>query len=285
MSGTTRVARTEQIDTRIGTQARPSERSGACRPPRRVVLLGASNLTRGMSTVFETAGAFCGRPLEIFAALGHGRSYGMYSSLLGRRLPGILSCGLWEGLDARPPASTAALLTDIGNDLLYEVPPGQVAQWVRECTDRLLARSARVVMTMLPLSNSSGLSEWRFTFLRTCFFPSCQLGLEELLSRASELDELLRRLCAERGIPVIEPRREWYGLDPIHIRLRNWRIAWSEILSQWCDGPPPPVPVPSLRHWLRLRLLPPEQRWFFGFSQRRAQPAGQLGDGSAVFLY
>jgi hypothetical protein len=255
--------------------------------PRRVVLLGASNLTRGISTIVETAAAYWGRgrPLELFAALGHGRSYGGHSSVLGRRLPGILQSGLWQALASRPPAPTAALITDIGNDLLFEVPPGLIADWVRDCLQPLRAASAKVVMTMLPLGNHRGLSEWRFVFLRTCFFPSCSLSLEELLRRAAVLDQHLRNICAEYGVAMVEQRRDWYGIDPIHIKLTHWRPAWGEILAPWCDAPPPPVPPPRRRRWLQLRLMAPEQRWFFGISQRRPQPAGKLEDGSQVFLY
>jgi len=84
-------------------------------PARRVVLLGASNLTRGISTAVETARLQWGRPLDVMAALGHGRSYGLASRLLCRTLPSIVECGLWPALAARPPAPTAALVTDVGN--------------------------------------------------------------------------------------------------------------------------------------------------------------------------
>ena len=76
-------------------------------PVRRVVLLGASNLTRGISTVVATAQRVWGQPLEVLAALGHGRSYGIESRVLGRRLPGILNSGLWEALDRSPASPTA----------------------------------------------------------------------------------------------------------------------------------------------------------------------------------
>jgi len=36
---------------------------------------------------------------------------------------------------------------------------------------------ARVAMTMLPLGNSTGMSEWRYTFLRNCFFAGSHLSL------------------------------------------------------------------------------------------------------------
>ncbi len=42
----------------------------------RVVLLGASNLTRGISTAVGTARMILGEPGEYLIAMGHGRSYG-----------------------------------------------------------------------------------------------------------------------------------------------------------------------------------------------------------------
>ena len=72
--------------------------------PARVVLLGASNVAKGLGTLLETAHRVWGRPLELFAALGHGRSYGRDTSVFGRVLPGITECGLWRDLAERGPS-------------------------------------------------------------------------------------------------------------------------------------------------------------------------------------
>src|SRR5579884_2661810 len=144
--------------------------------PRRVVLLGASNLTRGLPDVLGIARAVGGGPLDVLAALGGGRSYGLRKSLLGRELPGIRGCGLWDALKQRPPAPTLALVTDIGNDLLYEVPPDEVAGWVAECVDRLQRAGAGVVMTVLPTCNVQTVSPALYASMRTVCFPRCRLG-------------------------------------------------------------------------------------------------------------
>ena len=254
-------------------------------PTRRVVLLGASNLTRAFATVVETAKAYWGGPLEVLAALGHGRSYGMDSAIFVRRLPGILGCGLWDALadDGRP---TAAMMTDIGNDLLYEVPPLVIADWVRRCADRLVERCDSVVMTLLPLANSEEVSELRFSYLRNSAFPGSDLTLAELAGRAAELDAALRTICAERGIATVEHRRDWYGFDPIHIRMRCWASAWQEVLAPWRRGAPAPaVGRVTRRRHLRLRLLPPQQRWICGIPRHAAQPAGPFEDGSTIAVY
>ena len=73
----------------------------------RVVVLGASNVARGISTIFETARLAVGGPIDLYAAFGHGRSLGLYTRVLGRGLCGMLDAGLWNALahSPRPRAS------------------------------------------------------------------------------------------------------------------------------------------------------------------------------------
>ena len=114
-------------------------------PRRRIVLLGASNLVRSLSIVVETARLIWQEPVEIMAAIGHGRSYGQNSQVLGRKISGIFSCALWQDLQNRPPLPTAALVTDVGNDLLYEVPIARLMEWVEGCLDQLAAAGATTI--------------------------------------------------------------------------------------------------------------------------------------------
>ena len=171
------------------------QRSSFSIPTRRVVLLGASNLTRGISTVVETARKIWGQPLEIFAAVGHGRSYGMESSLLGRRLPGIVQCGLWDELGSRPSLPTAALVTDIGNDILYGVEVPEIVKWIETALDRLSATGVSICMTGLPLAGIAELSPGRFKFFSKLFFPNCRLTLDDARRRAGQLQEAASVAC------------------------------------------------------------------------------------------
>jgi hypothetical protein len=255
-------------------------------PPSRVVLLGASNLARGFSTVVETAWQVCGRPLDIVTALGHGRSYGMDSWFLGRRLPAIRSCGLWNAVGQAPPAPTFALVTDIGNDLMFQAPVERIVGWVDECFDRLDAIGARVVVTRLPLANLTTLSSARFLLLRSLFYPRCRLSLAEVARRGQTLDDELARRAAGRGYVVVKPPSDWFGFDPIHIKLKFFSSAWLQIFSSWSDAEQLPSPARgSLGRWMYLRaLVPAERRWLL-FEQRRRQPAGRFVDGTTVALY
>jgi hypothetical protein len=265
--------------------------AGDCAPVatsggRRVVLVGASNLTKGIGTVLETALSVWGRPLEVLGALGHGRSYGRTSAILGRQLPGILQCGLWRELEGESAVPTAALVTDIGNDLLYEEPVEQIVRWVEECLDRLAAAQARTVVTLLPLDNLRTLSLARFRLMRAIFFPHSRIGLEEVGRRAHALDGAVRRLALDRGFGVVAHRSAWYGFDPIHIKARQRPLAWREILSAWSVASDVESPVrASIARTLYLRSRMPERCRVWGFERRGRQPSALLSDGTTVAIY
>lgn len=256
-------------------------------PSRRVVLLGASNLTLGLATVIESAQSAWGYPLDVLAADGHGRSYGMYSLVLCRGLPGIVQCKLWDALVERPPAPTAALVTDIGNDLLYEAPVLKVIGWAERCLDRLEAVESTIVVTGLPLEALAGLPSWRFRLLRRIFFPFNTLPQSVLLRRAEELNQRLIELQASRGFRFIQPPGAWYGFDPIHLRPVRWRRAWQTILEPWSAGGAMTTPALCATLWMRARLwsAAPAYRRVLGHDRFRAQPSMRLPDGTTLSFY
>ncbi len=255
-------------------------------PARRVVLLGASNVARGISVIIGTAAQIWGQPLEIFAAFGHGRSYGQPSRVFQRGLSGIVQCGLWDAIPARDPLPTAALLTDIGNDLIYERSVDEIGDWIDACLARLSALGARSLVTRLPIDNLADLSERRFLLMRKIFFPKCRLDLATVAERARALDVRVLDVAA-RWVQRSSPQqREWYGFDPIHIRLphmpRVWRGA-AALVGRAQTSRPRCV----LRYAcaLYLRSVFPERRTLFGFQQHTRQPAGKLRDGSTLWFY
>jgi len=255
-------------------------------PARRIVLLGASNLTKGIGTVLETSARLWGGPLEVFAALGHGRSYGRPSRFVGLGLPGIESCGLWRDLAAAPPRPTAALVTDIGNDLLYEEPVERIVSWVAACLDRLAEIEATTLVTLLPVDNLNALSPARFQFFRRLFFPSSRITKSEVTSRALALNEAVARLARERGLPTVEHRAAWYGFDPIHIRFTRRREAWRDILSGWkSDGAALAPSGSAIARTVFLRTRTPHRRHLLWFEQRGKNPAASFRDGTRVSIY
>lgn len=257
------------------------------RHPQRVVLLGASNLTLSFPRVVRRLRRGIAGRLEVYAALGHGRSYGEWSAILCRGLPGIAECRLWERLAELPPSGRPelALVTDVGNDLLYGYAVPQIAGWVETCLARLAERRARIVLALIPLASVERLPAWRFWIMRTLLFPRNRMSYEHLLGAARDLNGRLAELGRNLGAHLVEPPACWYGFDPIHVRWRRRAEAWEHTLFGWNALAPPD---PSTKHaglssW-RLRRLRPELRTMCRRVQRTRQPALELPEGS-VSLY
>jgi len=252
----------------------------------RVVLLGASNLTRGCHTVLQIVEQLVGGEADILAAWGRGRSYGKWSKFLLRALPGITECGLWPALTERPSGRCLGLITDIGNDLLYGAEVAEIAAWVETCLVRLQQVQARTVLTMLPISNVANLSPARFDFFKNLFFPQHAATLPDLTEKVFSLDTLLRDLGRKYNAAVVEQESHWYGLDPIHLKMSRWRPAWESILSRWnIDSRHLRKPRRSLTRWLRLHALPQAERSYRGRFQRHSQPCWRWRKTMSLSLY
>jgi hypothetical protein len=168
-------------------------------PFSRIVAIGASNLTRGLHSVVATARAAQGPKIEVFAALGHGRSYGVPSRVLVRTLPSILESGLWTKLDTLPRVPTRALVTDVGNDILYGFSAEQTLAWIAEALRRLRRVTDDIVLTSLPLASIRRLSRARFLLFRSILVPQCELSLARVVETAEAVDAGLSRLAASSG--------------------------------------------------------------------------------------
>jgi hypothetical protein len=225
-------------------------------------------------------------PVEIMAAMGHGRSYGDDSWAFGRKFSGIFPCALWQDLQNRPPLPTAALVTDIGNDMLYGTSPDQMLDWVERCLDRLAEARATTIVTQMPVASIERLGERRFQFFRWLFFPRSKLTLADARVLVREINERLLAIGQKRKIPVIPASESWYGFDPIHLKWNLKRHAWPALLAAWRAIDAPFAFTPSSL-WMAAYLagLEPFDYSQFGFRRRAAQPNGRLNDGTTISIY
>jgi hypothetical protein len=248
----------------------------------RVVLLGASNLAIGLPLIVRQLFAGLPRPLEIFAACGHGRSFCTWSRVLFRALPGIDRCGLWTDLDQAAESresGTLALVTDVGNDLISGSSPQVIARRVESCLEALARHRAELVVTRLPLASVERLSVLRYHATKAVFFSRSGGSWSEMRQKARELDESLGQIAARFSAQLIEQPLDWYGFDPLHIRRSRRAAAWRTIFTGWPSFAAANQNGPlSLADVVRLRLAAPAERRLFGRQQMRLQPALELGD-------
>ena len=263
----------------------------------RVVLLGASNVTRCISTVVETAQIVLGADsLDVYAAIGNGRSYGKRSKILIRSIDGTVECGLWDAVEkhrqVNTQQSTAALITDIGNDILYGHDPEQIAKWIEMCIQRLLGWTDNIIVTELPLQRLEKMSARQYCAARSILFPSQSMSYEEALRRIDHLHTSVCNLADQYKLKRVQPRGEWYGIDPIHIQSRSWSIAWQTILRAWREDAASkhsqdeiPLAKGSISRYLRLRTARPARWWLLNQPRSTPQPATRLAGGTLVSLY
>lgn len=265
----------------------PVADEGAHSPVDRFVVIGASNVSIGFSRIVEILRHGTANRCEILAAMGHGRSYGAWSRFLLRELPGIVDCGLWKALETQSAEvlSVRAIVTDVGNDLLYGFGVDQILGWVETCTGRLLQRGADVILTLPPLAAIRDLSRWRFWLLRTLFFPGSRRTLDHLLDSAERIADGLRTLGNDNNLPIVETPSGWYGFDPIHIRRRTRSAAWRNMFSQWSGLDSDAWNGRVCRRLARqLRKARPAIRRWRGKVQKTSQPALKF-DGLSLSLY
>ena len=267
----------------MGTHEGGASQPHGARP--RLVALGASNLARGMLALLDAARAAHSGPVEAFAALGRGRSYGIRSSLLGRGLGGIDDCGLWPALAASARAPTTAIVMDVGNDLLYGVEVDQLLTWVAAAVQRLRTADARTIVVGLPMTTLRRLGERRYRLVRSILFSRCRLTRTEMLDRAERTHRGLAALARAHGAAFHELPAHGYGFDAIHFRHR----VWPAVARAWLglEGTATTPPLACNGAWARLRFLgaaPAVSTWW-GRERRAAQPVRHWADGTTLALY
>ena len=254
--------------------------------PRRIILLGASNLTLAWPRLLDVIASVCQEPMEVRTEHGMGRSYFLpYSRFVFRELPGILQSGLWSSLAQTPDREPLALITDIGNDLVYGRQPTEIGDAIDECVTRIRSwhPESRIVLTRPPVTSVQDVGRLRFAFFRRVLFPATSLTLETIKTGTAELDDRLVALANERSVCLVEPERQWYGLDPIHVRLRWQRAAFRKILQHWGMGITDCNDV-AKRVRVSGRRPVPETVLRLGREQIHSQPSIQTKDFS-VFCY
>jgi hypothetical protein len=249
----------------------------------RVVVLGASNVSRGLSRLVATVESRS-PGADLFVAAGHGRGYGVNTRVAARRLPSILGSGLWRGLDRHGGAAPVALVTDVGNELLYGLTAEQVASWVRESVRRLVDRGATIAITRLPMAGIATVGAVRYRALRTFFVPGCRLSLAGLKEAATRLDADLQAIAGDFRGQIIEQPAQWYGFDTLHIRRRHLDDLWHMACEAW-GFPSAQSAKSSVTDWLRVGMKAAEVRSLGGVMRFTRQPVLPLRSGGTLSLY
>ena len=162
------------------------------RAQKQFVCVGASNLFMCLPDLLDQILArFETHPVSVLVVQGPGRSFGLKAGMLGARFVPINDCGLLEALDAAQSPGhpeSWALLTDIGNDVLYGVAVAQIHGWLDDFVSRLVRMGVRVGVTALATERLMAVSRWRYELVHRAMHPQRRLGYKEARLALNELD-------------------------------------------------------------------------------------------------
>ena len=262
-----------------------------------VVALGASNLSRGLSRLVTICRRYTSKPIDFFAGAGHGRSYGANSRIWNRRLPSILGSGLWRSLDrysgsdALNSTTRLAVITDIGNDLLYGFSVEQIAAWIEEIVFRLQQRGFYVVITQLPIQSIQSVGSLRFRILKSIFVPGCQQSLEAIKDQSLQINNKIVSLSKSHHVTILRQPGSWYGIDAIHVKRSCLNELWQRVVDCWPEISREQHPMRGVhgfsgwQEWSRLGAASAEVRSLSGLMLFTPQPVLQLADTTRIYLY
>lgn len=198
---------------------------------------------------------------------------------------------MWSALESVSEESETpvyALITDIGNDIVYGVRTERLMGWIEACIERLRGLNARIVITELPEDSIDRVTPRRYEIVRRLFFARHHTPYEQVMTTSREMAAGIRELAGQPNISIAPQQGAWYGMDPIHIKYGCWCDAWTSILSHWRDEPPTDdqnLAHASVFQWTYLRTRTPQSRGWFSWEQRGSQPCGRLRDGSSISMY
>lgn len=196
-----------------------------------LVLLGASNLSLGWFALARHMQACLHpRPMEFMVAAGPGRAYRASGGLLNIVYPPVQSSEIFEAARRKSESGyrVIALVTDIGNDIMYGVSAEQLIGTIQQVFDQLRSVHADIFFTTLPAAFERGIHPIRFYILRTLLLPASRVSYDEAMAAIIQVNQYLREAASQEGhlIPDVD---RFLGFDEIHYGWLRAQHAWSHI--------------------------------------------------------
>lgn len=212
----------------------PSSPIGQHLDPVLFVFLGASNLARsyyGLKRCITRC--LFPRPVRFVHALGPGRGYISRGGIFNAIYPPILDCGIIEAIRSRRNSNqkVVALITDVGNDIMYGVPADDIISGLDSLFGTLNEFSARVFITSIPVDLKNDVNEFYFRTLRRIFFPNSPVEYHQ----AAEAVRVINKFMLEspnENLTVIDGMEQYCGMDKIHYSLLKSRQAWTYVAGR-----------------------------------------------------
>jgi hypothetical protein len=198
------------------------------------ILLGASNLARGFQALSDClVSSLAPNRVEILNAMGPGRGYCAEGGIFNIRYPAIGASGILDSIcaEGETPHKVIALITDIGNDIMYGVAASEITACLSVLLKQFSALDADVFLQPIPIDLSEDVSESQFRLLKSIFYPHSAIDYEQAREAVFAVNDFLRTNAGER-VHLLPSGKEFMGIDKIHYSVFQSHKAWSGVAHE-----------------------------------------------------
>ena len=197
------------------------------------ILFGASNLARsyyGLNLSIKRC--IHPRKATFIHAMGPGRGYLCRGGIFNTTYPPIIDCGILESIQKirKPNQKIIALITDIGNDIMYGIHSEKIIEGLQKILDTLGEFTKNIFITPIPINSKNDIGEFYFLLLRCIFFPKSSIKYSQTLESIKVINQFILH-SSNKKTTVINGMEPFCGLDKIHYSFFKSHLAWAHIAN------------------------------------------------------
>ena len=198
------------------------------------ILFGASNLARSFYGLkLSIKRCIHPRSANFIHAMGPGRGYLSQGGILNTTYPPIIDCGILESIQKirKPNQQIIALITDIGNDIMYGIHSEKIIEGLQSILDTLGEVTKNIFITPIPINLKNDIGEFYFRVLRCIFFPKSSIKYSQTLESIKIINQFILH-SSNKKITIINGMEQFSGLDKIHYSFFKSHLAWAHIANK-----------------------------------------------------
>ena len=158
------------------------------------ILLGASNLARsfhGLKYCIERC--ILPRTATFLNAMGPGRGYVSPGGILYASYSPIINSGIFEAARNKKikKQKVVALITDIGNDIMYNISPDKIIDSLQHIFNVLDTIETNIVITSIPVDLENDISEFQFQILQKIYFPKSSVKYFQVSNSIKAINQFI----------------------------------------------------------------------------------------------
>jgi len=128
-----------------------------------------------------------------------------------------------------------ALITDIGNDIMYNVSAEKIIGGLQYICNALDGFETNIFITPIPVDLENDISEFHFQILRQVYFPKSSVKYFQASNNITVINKFILQ-SSNQKMTVINDMKPFCGIDKIHYSIFKSQSAWSHVAEKLTDS-------------------------------------------------